>query len=71
MPHQSFTFENNIIRLVVEHRRIDETTHTVTVILRISITGFGWVHLPPYTQVARAEDEIESDLEDSDLEEQA
>ena len=68
MPLQSFTFENDIIRLVVEHRRVNQTTHTVTVILRISITGFGWVHLPLFTQVARAEDEVESDSEsDSEL----
>ena len=64
MPLQRFTFENDIVRIVVEHRRVNETTHTVTVILSISITGFGWVHLPPFTQEARAEDEVESDLEE-------
>ena len=54
MPHQRFPFENDIIRIVVEHGRVNQTTHTVTVSLQISITGFGWVHLPPFTQVARA-----------------
>ena len=52
------------MRIVVEHRRVNETTHTVTVILSISITGFGWVHLPLFTQEARAEDEVESNLEE-------
>ena len=49
------------MRIVVEHCRVNETTHSVAVILSISITGFGWVHLHPYTQEARTEDEVESD----------
>ena len=64
MPLQCFTFENDIVRIVVEHRMVDGTTHSVTVILSISITAFGWVNLPPYTQEARAGEEVESDHED-------
>ena len=67
MPHQRFTFQNDIIRIEVVHTRVNETTHKVTVSLQISITGFGWVHLPPFTQEARAEDEVESGS-DSDTE---
>ena len=64
MPLQSFTFENNIVCVTIERCRVNITTHRVTVIVNISVTGFSWVHFPLYLQIAREEDEVESDHEE-------
>ena len=61
---QSFTFENKIVHIIIEHRMIDLTTPSVTVLLSISVMGISLVHSPACLLVERAEDKIESDQEE-------